>query len=220
MAAKIEIAMKKSEPMTWARLDLPAPVSAPIESKTSNGNESDGADEWWGSLWKTFLHCSHTVHSWPLLEVWLCCHFCHVTIAVLPIWFLPLLGCSGCFFFFSCSFLSGHWLIKFNSIFFFPPHCLSQEPYDTRGPLALWSTCLQQHLEPSQVWVTRLIGAALMMSLATITSCSRVWTKIIIPFGNCFIALFLSQQVLTFLMSILPVEMRKPKPQRCAHLFE
>lgn len=45
MAAKIEIAMKKSEPMTWARLDLPAPVSAPVESKTSNENDSDGEDE-------------------------------------------------------------------------------------------------------------------------------------------------------------------------------
>lgn len=45
MAAKIEIAMKKSEPMTWARLDLPVPVSAPLQSETSNENESDGGDE-------------------------------------------------------------------------------------------------------------------------------------------------------------------------------
>lgn len=45
MAAKIEIAMKKSEPMTWARLDLPAPVSAPAESETRSENDSDGEDE-------------------------------------------------------------------------------------------------------------------------------------------------------------------------------
>lgn len=45
MAAKIEVAMKKSEPMTWARLDLPAPVSAPVPSETRNEADSEGDDE-------------------------------------------------------------------------------------------------------------------------------------------------------------------------------
>lgn len=45
MATKIEIAMKKSEPMTWARLDLPAPVPAPMESETRIENDSDGEDD-------------------------------------------------------------------------------------------------------------------------------------------------------------------------------
>lgn len=45
MAAKIEVAMKKSEPMSWARLDLPAPVSAPTPSETRNEADSEGDDE-------------------------------------------------------------------------------------------------------------------------------------------------------------------------------
>lgn len=71
MATKIEIAMKKSEPMTWARLDLPAPVSAPTESKTRNQDSDDGEDEWWRTLIpKTnILFILATVHSWPLLGV-------------------------------------------------------------------------------------------------------------------------------------------------------
>lgn len=45
MAAKIEVAMKKSEPMSWARLDLPAPVTAPMPSETRNEADSEGDDE-------------------------------------------------------------------------------------------------------------------------------------------------------------------------------
>nr|XP_057942446.1 cysteine and histidine-rich domain-containing protein 1-like [Doryrhamphus excisus] len=42
MAAKIEIAMKKSEAMSWARLDLPPPVLPPKEDQKK---EEDGSDE-------------------------------------------------------------------------------------------------------------------------------------------------------------------------------
>uniref|UniRef100_A0AAY5KB20 Cysteine and histidine-rich domain-containing protein 1 n=1 Tax=Esox lucius TaxID=8010 RepID=A0AAY5KB20_ESOLU len=45
MAAKIEIAMRKSEPMSWARLDLP-PVAPPKEEKKAEEDEkSDSEDE-------------------------------------------------------------------------------------------------------------------------------------------------------------------------------
>ncbi|XP_070773410.1 cysteine and histidine-rich domain-containing protein 1 isoform X2 [Enoplosus armatus] len=44
MAAKIEIAMKKSEPMTWARLDLPPPVAPPKENEKKK-EETDSEDE-------------------------------------------------------------------------------------------------------------------------------------------------------------------------------
>ncbi|XP_029304916.1 cysteine and histidine-rich domain-containing protein 1 isoform X2 [Cottoperca gobio] len=43
MAAKIEIAMKKSEPMKWARLDLPPP--APPKEKEKEKEETDSEDE-------------------------------------------------------------------------------------------------------------------------------------------------------------------------------
>lgn len=44
MAAKIEVAMKKSEAMSWARLDLPPPVVLPKEDKTLK-EEADSEDE-------------------------------------------------------------------------------------------------------------------------------------------------------------------------------
>lgn len=46
MAAKIEIAMKKSEPMFWARLDLPPPVSTPKEQeKEDEESESEESED-------------------------------------------------------------------------------------------------------------------------------------------------------------------------------
>lgn len=54
MAAKIEIAMKKSEPMSWARLDLPPPVAPPKENeKKKEETDSEDEDEWWGIKIKT-----------------------------------------------------------------------------------------------------------------------------------------------------------------------
>ncbi|XP_023818512.1 cysteine and histidine-rich domain-containing protein 1 [Oryzias latipes] len=44
MAAKIEIAMKKSEPMSWARLDLPPPVSPPKETEKVQEDSGDEDD--------------------------------------------------------------------------------------------------------------------------------------------------------------------------------
>uniref|UniRef100_A0A671VPP4 Cysteine and histidine-rich domain-containing protein 1 n=1 Tax=Sparus aurata TaxID=8175 RepID=A0A671VPP4_SPAAU len=44
MAAKIEIAMKKSEAMSWARLDLPPPVPPPKETEKKE-EESDSEDD-------------------------------------------------------------------------------------------------------------------------------------------------------------------------------
>lgn len=43
MAAKIEVAMRKSEPMSWARLDLPPP--APPKEEEKEEEESDSEDE-------------------------------------------------------------------------------------------------------------------------------------------------------------------------------
>lgn len=49
MAAKIEVAMRKSEAMTWARLDLPPPpVASPArdhEKKGDDEGDSDSSDE-------------------------------------------------------------------------------------------------------------------------------------------------------------------------------
>ena len=46
MAAKIEIAMRKSEAMSWARLDLPPPVPPPkVEEKTEEDSEDEDEDE-------------------------------------------------------------------------------------------------------------------------------------------------------------------------------
>lgn len=50
MAAKIEVAMKKAEPMSWARLDLPPPVTPPKENdekKEEGDSEDEDGDEWW-----------------------------------------------------------------------------------------------------------------------------------------------------------------------------
>lgn len=44
MAAKIEVAMKKAEVMSWARLDLPPPVAPPKESEKKKV-ETDSEDE-------------------------------------------------------------------------------------------------------------------------------------------------------------------------------
>ena len=45
MAAKIEIALKKSEPMSWARLDLPPPVSPPKEDDEKDKEEGDSEED-------------------------------------------------------------------------------------------------------------------------------------------------------------------------------
>lgn len=45
MAAKIEIAMKKAEAMSWARLDLPISVAAPKENETKKEADSEDEDE-------------------------------------------------------------------------------------------------------------------------------------------------------------------------------
>ncbi|XP_074529296.1 cysteine and histidine-rich domain-containing protein 1 [Halichoeres trimaculatus] len=45
MAAKIEVAMKKSEAMSWARLDLPPPVTPPKESEEKKEDDSEEEDE-------------------------------------------------------------------------------------------------------------------------------------------------------------------------------
>lgn len=46
MAAKIEVAMKKSEAMSWARLDLPPPPAPPKESeKQKSDSEDEDEDE-------------------------------------------------------------------------------------------------------------------------------------------------------------------------------
>lgn len=44
MAAKVEITMKKAEPMTWARLDLPPPAP-PKEEKKKQDSDSDSDDD-------------------------------------------------------------------------------------------------------------------------------------------------------------------------------
>lgn len=44
MAAKIEVAMKKSEPMSWARLDLPPAVVPPKNEKKKDEVESEEDD--------------------------------------------------------------------------------------------------------------------------------------------------------------------------------
>lgn len=44
MAAKIEVAMKKSEPMSWARLDLPPPV-LPSKQNEEKKEETDSEDD-------------------------------------------------------------------------------------------------------------------------------------------------------------------------------
>ncbi|CAB1458019.1 unnamed protein product [Pleuronectes platessa] len=46
MAAKIEIAMRKSEAMSWARLDLPPPIPPPqVEVKTEVDSEDEDEDD-------------------------------------------------------------------------------------------------------------------------------------------------------------------------------
>lgn len=45
MAAKIEIVLKKAEPMFWARLDLPPAVSLPKEEKKKKKHDSDSSDD-------------------------------------------------------------------------------------------------------------------------------------------------------------------------------
>lgn len=45
MASKIEIAMKKSEPLTWARLDLPPPAPPKEEIKEKEETDSEEEDD-------------------------------------------------------------------------------------------------------------------------------------------------------------------------------
>lgn len=44
MAAKIEVAMKKSEAMSWARLDLPIPTPAKEKEPEKDTDDEDGED--------------------------------------------------------------------------------------------------------------------------------------------------------------------------------
>lgn len=44
MAAKIEIVLKKAEPMSWARLDL-HPVVSPPKKEEKNESDSDTDDD-------------------------------------------------------------------------------------------------------------------------------------------------------------------------------
>lgn len=39
MASKVEVVMKKAEPITWARLDLPPPMPQPTNEKKENQDE-------------------------------------------------------------------------------------------------------------------------------------------------------------------------------------
>lgn len=43
MAAKVEIVMKKAEPMSWARLDLPPPKPEAANDKKENDGEKVNA---------------------------------------------------------------------------------------------------------------------------------------------------------------------------------
>ncbi|XP_067113171.1 cysteine and histidine-rich domain-containing protein 1-like [Osmerus mordax] len=45
MAAKVEITMKKSEPMTWGRLDLPPPRSPPKEKEREESEDEEECDD-------------------------------------------------------------------------------------------------------------------------------------------------------------------------------
>lgn len=45
MAAKIEVAMKKSEAMSWARLDLPPPAPPKESEKKKSDSEDEDEDE-------------------------------------------------------------------------------------------------------------------------------------------------------------------------------
>lgn len=45
MAAKIEVAMKKSEVMSWARLDLPPPVTQTKENEKKQNEEEESDSE-------------------------------------------------------------------------------------------------------------------------------------------------------------------------------
>lgn len=45
MAAKIEVAMKKSEAMSWARLDLPAPTPAAKEHQPHKEDEDEDGED-------------------------------------------------------------------------------------------------------------------------------------------------------------------------------
>ncbi|KAI5629172.1 cysteine and histidine-rich domain-containing protein 1 [Silurus asotus] len=45
MAAKIEIVLKKAEPMSWARLDLPPAVSPPKEEEKKRQHDDDSDDD-------------------------------------------------------------------------------------------------------------------------------------------------------------------------------
>lgn len=47
MAAKIEIAMKKSEAMSWARLDLPVPTPAAKENEPEKEADDEDEEDWW-----------------------------------------------------------------------------------------------------------------------------------------------------------------------------
>lgn len=46
MAAKIEVAMKKSEAMLWARLDLPVPIPAAKENEPKKEADDEDGEDW------------------------------------------------------------------------------------------------------------------------------------------------------------------------------
>lgn len=81
MAAKIEVAMKKSEPMSWARLDLPPPVPPPKESEEKKEEgDSDEEDEWWAFKLKMCIfswiegHKPHSPFFTSLKDCLFCCY--------------------------------------------------------------------------------------------------------------------------------------------------
>ena len=45
MAAKVEITMKKSEPMSWGRLDLPPPRSPPKEKEREESEDDEECND-------------------------------------------------------------------------------------------------------------------------------------------------------------------------------
>lgn len=121
--------------LAWTSPPPLAPPAKPAMRMKATERTNDEEDEEDEDYWKHSIHFSHTVHSRPLLGV--------ACFAVLPL--QPLQRCCASHLIFTTLLMplpflflspSGHWL-SLNSARSFFPHCLSQEPDDTRGPLAL-----------------------------------------------------------------------------------